>query len=157
MTDIPPVEERQVRLCSCCYHCGIDMYGFDECRLHPNYNQRYLDLERPDNCSDNFTNSEIQDLIDQHNAGEQLVRLIELRIDDLDGQLSEGEIKLPLHHALTCELRWILQSIEDFKQQPRQEEQYFEEPEACDMCLKNYGSDACRKATCRFKPRQEGQ
>ena len=30
-----------------------------------------------------------------------------------------------------------------------------EEPEACDMCLKNWGNNACMKSRCVFKPSSE--
>lgn len=117
--DIPLVEVRKVRPCSVCYNRRFFTGTMYQCSIECDENRFYLHTSDPSNCGYNFTKSETLQILKQHNAGEQLVRLIELRIDDLDGQLSEGEIKLSLHHALTCELRWILQSIEDFKQQPR--------------------------------------
>lgn len=127
MTDIPPVEERQVRACADPRNECV-FYRFDEgnghwCtqKLGKGIEWRWGNPIKP--CIYHLTPEELTAWMNQHNAREQLVRLIELRIDDLDGQLSEGEIKLPLHHALTCELRWILQLIEDFEQQPRQDGQ----------------------------------
>lgn len=65
MTDIPPVEERQVRPC------------WDDCVFF-NENYRTCRLSMPERynsapCDKHFTRKEMQELIDQHNAGERRI------------------------------------------------------------------------------------
>lgn len=115
---IPPVEVRQVRPCSKCYHllynsrilCRLDKSGYVNVRAY---------YDRRDPCIDHITLGEMQELITRHNAGELALHDIETRIEDLDGQVENTEISRVLHHALVVELEWVKSLL----QQPRQEGQ----------------------------------
>jgi len=92
---IPSIEERKKRSGrdNCVFfdgdYCSCILYNISGCES---------------NCDANFTQKEMQELIDNHNS---VCKDIDLRISEIEEQLLEGEIGRLLAVNIVAELRWV--------------------------------------------------